>query len=309
MKISIVRTIAADEFAEICPYTARVEIETATMDRGTVYEVPVLVRHHGLNKTFHVDVFGFGLETKKPQELAPEIKRTLLGLVNASRLPTYVFIARRAKAVFPVYTIGDEVVAMTNDGPVFRHVELAKVREYLTDFLHDAKILGEHGKSDKLHVRGISRHTLGLRRPVMYFKKRIDGKDEFWAPVFQASNGRSIYAYAASDRQEVQRQNEEVLELHGLVAKALQADNRLDIPYNLRADRLMPSYWERLEKTLLHIGQINVGDNVFELYKNNTLYIAVENREEEDRYGLYFGKSEQDAKSRIEDDYARRGKI
>ncbi len=306
MKITITRQIAADEFAEVFPYTARVEIISATKDPGAVYEVPILVRHQGLNKSFHAEIFGFSLDANKPQELSPKIERILRGLINAARFPTYVFIARRARAIFPVYTIGDEVVAITNEGPVFRHVELSKVRHYLTDFLHDAKILGEEGLSDKLHVRGISRHTLGLRRPVMYLKKRLQQGEDFWAPVFQSSNGRSIYAYAASDRQEVNRGDHEVFILHEQVAKALKRDNRLEDSYDLRPDRLMPSYWERLKKTSDLLEETMMGNTPIAHYKSGHLYFAVEKRPEEDRFGIFMGESKTAVCDRITADLKRR---
>ncbi|MEM7334449.1 MAG: hypothetical protein AAF490_20395 [Chloroflexota bacterium] len=307
MKITITRQIAADEFAEVFPYTARVEIISATKDPGAVYEVPILVRHHGIQKSFQVEIFGFRLDAKKPDELRPKMEHILRGLINAARFPTYVFIARRAKAIFPVYTIGDEVVALTNEGPVFRHVELAKVRRYLTDFLHDAKILGEEGKSDKLHVRGISRHTLGLRRPVMYLKKRALQGEDFWAPVFQSSNGRSIYAYAASERQEINRGDQEVLTLHKLVANGLQQDKRLTDLYHLRPDRLMPSYWERLKKTSDFLEDTTVGNSSFPLYKNGNVYFAVEKRLEEERFGLFIGESKTAIVEHVTADLKRRG--
>lgn len=306
MKITVERTVAADEQARIYPYTARVEIESATKDQGRVYEVPVLVRHNGLSKTFFAELFGFGIETHHPQEMPLEIEPVLRGLINAARFPTYVFIARRARAIFPVYTIGDEVVAVTNEGPVFRHVELAKVRDYLTDFLHTAHILGEYGLSDKLHVRGISQHTLGLRRPVFYLKKRIGDGNDFWAPVFQATDGRSIYAYAANQRQEAARQRDEVLLLHQQVATALQHDNRLQNETDLRPDRLMLAYWERLEKTLMRVGETAVGPHTLPLYKNNSYLIALECRPTEERFGLYLGKNEQILIQTIQNDYRRR---
>ena len=63
--------------------------------------------------------------------------------------------------------------------------------------------MGNDGLSDKLHVRGVNMHTLGLRRPVMYLKKRVPGEVDFWAPVFESGDGERIYTYAASARREV----------------------------------------------------------------------------------------------------------
>jgi hypothetical protein len=310
VKILVERNIADDAFSEAYPYITRVEIISATMDRGRVYQVPVFVRYQGLQKSFGVDICGFRLEAKKPHLLAPQIEKMLRGLILASRLPSYVFVARRARGVFPVYTIEDEVMATTKVGPVFRHVELAKVREYLTDFLHEANILGEKGKSDKLHVRGVSMRTLGLRRPVMYLKKRIPGETDFWAPVFQSSDGQDLYAYAASKRQEVSRQfDDEVLLIHKKVAEALQADNRLHQAFDLRPDRLMPAYWDRLKSTLQSRGQMEVGGILLDVYENGRFTIAVEARPDEERYGLFLGQNQADVRRRAKQDFTRRGMV
>jgi len=310
VKIFIERNIADDAFAEAYPYIARVEIISATMDRGRVYQVPVFVRYQGLQKSFGVDVCGFRIEAKKPHLLAPQIETMLRSLILASRIPNYVFVARRARAIFPVYTIENEVMAITPVGPVFKHVELAKVREYLTDFLHEANILGDKGKSDKLHVRGISANTLGLRRPVMYLKKRIPGEVDFWAPVFQSGDGQHLYTYAASSRQEVARQDDdEVLQLHQKVAEALQADQRLHQTFDLRADRLMPAYWERLKSTMQFHDQIEVGGQLLAVYENGRFHLAVENRSDEERYGLFLGQNLADLRRRIKQDFTRRGMI
>lgn len=307
MQLTLERTVATDTIAALYPYKIRVEIISATKDQGRVYEIPVFVHYNGLKKTFGVELFGFHLKAAKPHALVPKAEELLHGLITAVRFPTYMFIARRAKAIFPVYTIGDEVVATTQGGPVFRHVELAKVREYLTDYLHIAHILGENGRSDKLHVRGISRHTLGLRRPVMYLKKRVVGEVDFWAPVFQSGNGRFIYAYAASQRHETERQGDEVLTLQHTIACALQRDKRLTNPLDLRPDRLMPSYWQRLERILDCVGKTAVGNTTIPLYKKDNLYFGLEIREDEERYGLFLGTSVQDVTERARADYARRG--
>ncbi len=99
--------------------------------------------------------------------------------------------------VYPVYTVGDEVYATTPGGPVFRHVELAKVREFLSDCLHTMEEIGSVDRAETLHVRGIDKNTLGLIRPSFYLKKRVPSEAEFWAPVFKSEDGRSIYTYAA----------------------------------------------------------------------------------------------------------------
>lgn len=195
---------------------------------------------------------------------------------------------------------------MTNWGPIFRHVELAKVRQYLTEFLHTAKILGQSGSSDKLHVRGIGSHTLGLRRPVFYLKKRVIGQNDFWAPVFQSTDGHHIYAYAASARREVQRQEDEVLALHALVAEQLIIDGRLNNANDLRPDRLMPAYWNRLRQLLTHEEDTAVASQPISLYTIDNRWLGMENRPHEERYGLFFGDTKAKLISRIEQDLQRR---
>lgn len=305
MNISIEKNLSVDPSAEVNPYIARIEMP-ASIQQGIVYQVPVFVRYQGLKKTFFVEICGFQAKAAKPHQLSGLIHELVTRLTNASRLPTYVFIARRARVIYPVYTIDDEVVALTAVGPVFRHVELAKVREYLTDFLHEANVLGEKGLSDKLHVRGISQRTLGLRRPVMYLKKRIPKEVDFWAPVFQTADGRSIYAYAASQRHEVMRDEEEVLDIHEKVGVALQKDRRLNNLFDLRPDRLMPGYWHRLESTLTMQKTIPVGKQAIPVYQHSHMWIGVEFREDEERYGLYLGRDEAEVQHHATLDFTRR---
>ncbi len=243
--------------------------------------------------------------------------KLLPALINFARLPDYVFIARRSQRIYPVYTIGDEVIATTPGGPTFRHVELAKVRAYLTDYAQSTGELGGPGRSDKLHVRGVSRHTLALLRPVLYLKKRIPGQTEFWAPVFEAEDGRSIYAYVASAKREVSKdRGREVLALRHICAEALIADKRLLHNYDLRVDRMMPEYWSAMQMTLrpepygLAAGQTaNASGMEMSLYRNGGALVAVEARPEEDRWGLFFGEETGDVCHRVAQDYLRRGLI
>ena len=289
------------------PYFARIEIVRATADVGRVFRVPIRIRYHGLDKTFWTTICGFELSARHPQQLPSLMVSLLRGLVNAKRLPTYVFIARRARAVFPVYTLKDEVFVVAPSGPVFRHVELAKVREYLTDYLHRVGILGDRGKSDKLHVRGIGRVDLQLRRPVFYLKKRQSGQNAFWAPVFESADGRHIYAYAANLRREVPvSDGSEVEALRAVVAEALIADSRLEASYDLRADRLMPAYWERVEGLLDPAGETTILSTHVKLYRDGANYFAMESRPDESRYGLFNGASMVELRARVQADLDRR---
>ena len=229
------------------------------------------------------------------------------GIGRAVCLP---YFARRAGHVYPAYTVGDEVViTTTGGGPVFRHIELAKVRAYLTEYLHDIRVLGEDGKSDKLHVRGVNPHSLGLRRPVFYLKKRVVGEEEFWAPVFATGAGDGIYTFAASDRRETPlNEGREVLKLRDLVAQVLRDDRRLYNNYDLRPDRLMPDTWHSLQNHLIPEGTVTVSGQTFQMFAtpDNALWLTVERRPDEDRYGLFLGKSAADVIGRMGRDLARR---
>ena len=247
MRISIEQN--SNNNSSTVPYFANVEIATITADFNTRYRVPIWQRTNGKTK-YAADVCGFQIEGDSPDAVSALIEKMVPELVNMARLPSYVFIARRSHKMYPVYTYGDEVFATTPGGPLFKHVELAKVREYLSDYMHTIKALGAPGKSEKLHVRGVHRETLGLIRPVFYLKKRSQSDDdnEFWAPVFTSRDGNSIYAYAASGRREVEIDDgHEVFRLRSQVAQALIADKRLKEDYDLRADRLLPDYWKKVQ--------------------------------------------------------------
>ena len=308
MKISIERNTADDTYGQMYPYIARVEIVSATIEVGTVYQIPVFVRYQGLQKSFGVDVCGFRVEGKHPQQLIHPLKQLLDNLVNVSRLPDYVFIARRARAVFPVYTINENVLAITKNGPVFKHVELAKVREYLTDFLHEAGILGEKGLSDKLHVRGVSRSTLGLRRPIFYLKKRVSGETDFWAPVFQAADGKTVYTYAVNQRRTVAKDaGLEVFHLRDRVAEALIADGRLQNNHDLRPDRLFPPHWQEICAHLAVEQPLTIHNIELDQYRHNQRWLAVEARPDEERFGIFFGSTASALAERVRRDFQRRG--
>ena len=308
MKISVERNTADDSYGRSYPYIARVEIISATMNVGTVYQIPVFVEYAGLQKSFGVDVCGFRVTAKHPQQIVEPLTRLLYGLVNVSRLPTYVFIARRARAVFPVYTINHEVMAITQGGPIFKHVELAKVREYLTDFLHDAGVLGERGLSDKLHVRGVSQSTLGLRRPIFYLKKRVLGQTDFWAPVFQAADGKTIFTYAVNQRRSVPKDNGmEVLALWEQVADALLADGRLRNRFDLRPDRLYATHWQEIEAHLYAERPLQMNEITLPRYRDGLHWIAVEPRPDEERFGLFLARTADELIARVQDDFQRRG--
>jgi hypothetical protein len=306
VKITLERNRGANE--EQIPYHAVVENVTAIRQSGKVFRVPIRVRYFGLEKTFVVEACGFKLEGRRPNELVEPLEQLLNKSINSARFPSYVFIARRAKKVYPVYAVEDQVYAVSPSGHVFRHVELAKVREYLTDYLHEAGILGQYGVNDKLHVRGVSSRDLQLRRPVMYLKKRIPGQIEFWAPVFENAGGTRIYTYAASARREVPRQDGlEVILLRDLVAHVLMTDRRLLDHYDLRPDRLQLAYWNALRAHLRDEGEVVVNEVTLPLFSHAYGWFVMEHRSDEDRYGLYIGQNEDDVRRRVQLDFNRRG--
>ena len=309
MKLSLERN-TNPETREKEPYHILVEIVSVTADVGRIYTIPVHITYMGIYKNFHVDICGVRLlAQRKPQELLTPVEMLLRNLLNGSRFPSYVFIARRAKHVYPVYTLNDEVFSTTTGGgPVFRHVELAKVREYLTDYLHRIKVLGDGGKSDKLHARGINPHTLGLRRPVLYLKKRVPGQNDFWAPVFESGDQTKIYTHAANHRRETNIDSgHEVSKIWQIVAEVLQLDKRLANKYDLRPDRLMPEYWERFKALLKREGEIVIRGQPLDLYRSPDLWVVMEPRPDEDRYGLFLGENADDIQGRVTTDFIRRG--
>lgn len=305
MKISFERNIEQNN--DTIPYFLHIETRASELDWGRQYRVPVILSH-GL--FYVVEICGVRIEAETFRELVPKVQSQLLALENMSRMPTYVFITRRSRKLFPVYTVGDHVVAVTPQGVSFKHVELAKVREYLTDYLHQVGLLGPLDRGDKLHVRGVHKETLALNRPVFYLKKKAVQKkeNEFWAPVFQSRTSNVIYAYAANTRHETELdEGQEVFELRHKVAEALIADNRLGNNYNLRADRLMPDLWEKVRSNLKKLPGDIVYDGIkLPMYLRNGLTVALEYRSKEDRYSLYLGANDEDLLHRVGQDLVRR---
>ncbi|MFK7805819.1 MAG: hypothetical protein AB8G95_29585 [Anaerolineae bacterium] len=287
-------------------HTAILDVSDETVHPQRVHHVPVF--KNPTESGYFADVCGFRTKAKEVEGLAKPILELSDGLINMARFPRHVFVARRAKRVYPIYTIGNEVVVTTPGGPVFQHVELAKVREYLTDYLHEAEILGEKGVSDKLHVRGTSLNTLQLRRPVLYLKKRKVNEEEFWAPVFETEQQDGLYTYAASERREVKSEygGKGVLVLTRIVAEALKTEKRLNDIYDLRPDRLQPDFWEMLKPNLTSAGTKEISSKSVELYTSDAMHIGVEYRDEEDRYGLFLSDSAQGLEERIMADFKRR---
>ena len=301
--------------SDTIPYFANVQTSDISIDFkdfNTRFQVPIAKNVNG-KTIYEANICGFEVEGDSPEVVVSLIERLVPQLVNMARLPTYVFIARRSHKMFPVYTLGDKVFATTPGGPLFEHVELAKVREYLAEYLNTIGQLGVPGKSEKLHVRGVHRKTLDLVRPIFYLKKRPSDQDdtEFWAPVFPSMDGLSIYTYAASGRREVDIDNGyEVFWLRNQVAQALVADKRMAENHDLRPDRLLPEYWEQVKAGMNPLPEKLVfGDTSFDTYQKGRGIVAVEYRTKEDRYSFYIGKDLEDLQNRTAIDLVRRGLI
>ncbi len=292
------------------PYFAVVEISTISVDRDHAFRVPIHLTKNGTSK-YNAEVCGFRVEGRSPEEVEGLVEKLVPGLVNMARLPTYVFVARRSHQMYPVYTVGDEVFVTTPGGPLFRHVELAKIRDYLTEYLHTVGELGVPGKSEKLHVRGVHRLSLQLIRPLFYLKKRGENghENEFWAPVFPSMTSDAIYTYAASGRREAELdKGYEAFALRHQVALALIADKRLKDEADLRADRLLPEYFERVKENLSPLSSKLVQNGMeMPIYKARSKVVAVEYRQKEDRYSFYVGTDLEDLRLRAAKDLVRRG--
>lgn len=317
MRLSIFNNQVRQETA--APFVMSVSLDGDVVPPDTHYHVPVyLDQTVGANSRkqagYNVEVCGFRLESPDPEGLLKPAAQLLGGLINMARLPNYIFAAGRSMLIYPVYTVDDEVFATTPGGPVFRHVELAKVRGFLGDYLHTMQELGTPGAAETLHVRGVDPTTLGLMRPAFYLKKRVEGETEFWAPVFADPDGRTVCTYAASAPRRVAVSNGlEILDLHAVVAEALIADRRLASPLDLRPDRLFPAHWSKLEAhlarqpyTLEYAGCDKKQAEQMPLYRYGKFYLMADHRSDEDRYNLYLGSDPLDLRQRVAQDFMRR---
>lgn len=89
---------------------------------GTLmHDTPMAIPVYADDGGFNAELAGFRIESRDPEELGAMARPVLDALINLARLPTYVFVARRSRQLYPVYTAGDEVLATTPGGPVFRH--------------------------------------------------------------------------------------------------------------------------------------------------------------------------------------------
>ncbi len=317
MKLSIFKQDARS--SKTTPYVMTVSMKDEIIPPENNFHVPIYREDDpdGGESSYEVEICGFKLGAATPDELVAPAAKLLDGLINMARLPTYVFVASESLFIYPVYTIGDEVMATTPGGPVFRHVELAEVRSYLADYLHIMEELGTPGQTETLHVRGVHRDTLALMRPIYYLKKRVLGEVDFWAPVFRSEDGRTIYTYAASAKREVPIDTgHEVLDLQLLVSEALMADGRLNNLYDLRSDRLFPQEAQHLLETLtLQPYELRFKSNgnkvatTVPLYRNGKAYLAAEYRKMEDRYNIIIGSDPHDLMERVSLDLDRRGRI
>ena len=119
---------------------------------------------------------------------------------------------------------------------------------------------------------------------------------------------QQIYTYVASARRDVPIEDgTEVLTLRELAAQVLQTDKRLNDLYDVRPDRLMTNYWQRLESVLTEEDPIKINGVDVPVYsRNKNLWIGLEKRVQEKRFGLYIEQSPDLLKQRIQQDFDRR---
>ena len=313
IKITLEKNSAENQ--EKIPYFIYIELAPIKVPGfETQFHVPIYFQYVNGKGQYTAEICGFHMQAGSPSEIFRLSKKVAPTLVNFSRMPTYIFIAQHARKVYPVYTNRNEVFAITTPGgPVIRHIELAKVRQNATHYLNSVRALGTPEAIEKLHVRGVHRRTLGLVRPLYYLKKRpqANNEHEFWAPVFPSSDGYSIFTYAASGRREVEFDTgHEAFRLRTQVAQALIADQRLREDYDLRLDRVVPDYWQKIEQVLeqepenLYVKGIRL-----KIYRQGRHFIAVEHRGQENRYSLYMDDSLPALAERATRDFVRRGLI
>ncbi|MCB0165660.1 MAG: hypothetical protein KDI79_15625 [Anaerolineae bacterium] len=311
MQLALIENSDSDN--PLIPFYLRIEVAALSPDLQKPFFIPIYYQHIRDRSAYKVEICGIPLEARTATDLVPRIEKIIPPLLRGARLPSYVFIARHSRRIYPVYTFGCEVVASISGGPLFRHVELAKVREYLTDYLYQTGEIWPPPTNDRLHVRGVDRLTLGLIRPVFYLKKRAQfaTDNEFWAPVFPEVDGRGLYTYAASAKRTIpNNQGDEVLQLRSMVAQALITDHRLSQGYDLRTDRLMPDLWLQLRTHLVECSARFISPRLeLKLYHADHTLIAMEYRRDEDRYSLYFGSDIEDLRLRTATDLLRRGVI
>ncbi|MCB9100367.1 MAG: hypothetical protein H6632_12560 [Anaerolineales bacterium] len=311
MQLALIENSESDN--HLIPFYLRIEVAALSPDLQTPFFIPIRYQHFRDRSIYRVEICGIPLEARTAADLVPRIEKIIPSLLRGARLPSYIFIARHSRRIYPVYTFGSEVIAAITGGPLFRHIELAKVREYLADYLYQTGELWPPPTHDRLHVRGVDRLTLGLIRPVFYLKKRAQfaTDNEFWAPVFPEVDGSGLYTYAASAKRAApNNQGQEVLQLRSMVAQALIADHRLSQGDDLRTDRLMPDLWLQLRTHLIDCSaQFSSPRLELKLYQADQTLIAMEYRRDEDRYSLYFGRDVEDLRFRAATDLLRRGLI
>ena len=307
MHLSLERNTAKNN--QEIPYFIRVELEPSTLDSSGVVHIPVFLQEVQETMLFMAEACGYRVHAEKLDHLPSQVGQLLQSITKGNRLPNYVFISRYARNVHCVYTLGDEVYVKISEGPAFQHIELAKVREYLGEYLRQTGLLGTPNKPDKLHVRGIHGKSLALIRPIFYLKKRLaPNETNFWAPVFLSDAGESIYTFAASAKREATVDSgREILALHQTVATALIGDRRLRDPYDLLIDRLFPKQLKQLKQLLTNRNEtIKVNDRDIPIFEKDGIIMAIVKRPDENRYSLFLGKSIEALSDHLAQNLARR---
>ncbi|MEM7031138.1 MAG: hypothetical protein AAF629_16365 [Chloroflexota bacterium] len=301
MKFSLEQNTAENK--DTVPYFVRVEFLSSTIDLSNTLHIPVYPKLFHERDVYIAEACGYQVHAEELDQIPALVFRLLQGMIAANRLPSYAFVARYSRNIHLVYTIGDEVTVKIPNGPSFRHVELAKVREYLSDYLRQTGLLGTRNQPDKLHARGIHRKSLALIRPIFYLKKRspAEEKNDFWAPVFLSDDRSNIYAFAANQKRATPvKCGHEIFDLYTKVTNALIADNRLQSPFDLQIDRLFPEQLNQLKGNITKLDEmIRHNEITIPVYQNGPLYLSIEDRPDEERYNLHLADSLSELRQRI----------
>src|SRR5262245_53441884 len=119
MKLSLEANPTTDQ--QWVPYIICLEVPSAYPDCAFTFTLPVHWQHLRDKTVYSVEVCGWRFESQTPAELLPGVEKLIPILIRSARLPTYIFIARHSRRLYPVYTEGDYVFATTPGGPIFRH--------------------------------------------------------------------------------------------------------------------------------------------------------------------------------------------
>ena len=139
---------------KIIPYYVYIELSSVKTSFETQFHVPIYLKLIRGQNHYAAEICGLQIQENSPQSVLNAVKKVAPTLENLGRMPTYVFIARHSLRVYPVYTSRNENLGLTvRGGPVVRHPELACVRDRVSRYLNEIRVLGKSKKIKKLHFR------------------------------------------------------------------------------------------------------------------------------------------------------------